>query len=87
MITIYLKYLILDISGHSLVEIRVRALKSIMCKLDYSLISVSDIVQEKTLFVHLLEWFNFPEVPMQDEVLEFLLTLAKVIINMDAGAI
>ncbi|CAJ1082277.1 rotatin isoform X2 [Xyrichtys novacula] len=63
--------------GHSLVEIRVRALKSIICKLDHSLISVSDIVQEKMLFVHLLEWFNFPEVPMQEEVLELLSTLSK----------
>ncbi|XP_039982476.1 rotatin isoform X2 [Xiphias gladius] len=63
--------------GHSLVEIRVRALKNIICKLDHSLISVSDIVQEKMLFVYLLEWFNFPEVPMQAEVLELLTTLSK----------
>ncbi|XP_074478622.1 rotatin isoform X2 [Sebastes fasciatus] len=63
--------------GHSLVEIRVRALKSIICKLDHSLISVSDIVQEKMLFVFLLEWFNFPEVPMQEEVLQLLSTLSK----------
>ncbi|KAM6900677.1 rotatin [Xenentodon cancila] len=63
--------------GHSLVEIRVRALKSILCKLDHSLISVTDIVQEKMLFVYLLEWFNFPEVPMQEEVLGLLLTLSK----------
>ncbi|XP_059183330.1 rotatin [Centropristis striata] len=63
--------------GHSLVEIRVRALKSIICKLDHSLISVSDIVQEKMLFVYLLEWFNFPEVPLQEEVLELLSTLSK----------
>ncbi|XP_033988316.1 LOW QUALITY PROTEIN: rotatin [Trematomus bernacchii] len=63
--------------GHSLVEIRVRALKNILCKLDHSLISVSDIVQEKMLFVLLLEWFNFPEVPMQEEVLELLSTLSK----------
>ncbi|XP_032359217.1 rotatin isoform X2 [Etheostoma spectabile] len=63
--------------GHSLMEIRVRALKSIICKLDHSLISVSDIVQEKMLFVYLLEWFNFPEVPMQEEVLELLSTLSK----------
>lgn len=69
---------IMYISGHSLVEIRVRALKSLMCKLDYSLISISDIVQEKMLFVHLLEWFNFPEVPMQEEVLVLLSTLVKV---------
>ncbi|XP_022063068.2 rotatin isoform X3 [Acanthochromis polyacanthus] len=63
--------------GHSLVEIRVRALKSILSKLRHSLISVHDIVQEKMLFVHLLEWFNFPEVPMKEEVLELLLTLSK----------
>ncbi|KAF0028152.1 hypothetical protein F2P81_019239 [Scophthalmus maximus] len=65
------------LAGHSLVEIRVRALKSIVCKLDHSLISVSDIVQEKMLFVYLLEWFNFPEVPMQEEALELLTTLSK----------
>ncbi|XP_076014272.1 rotatin [Genypterus blacodes] len=64
-------------TGHSLVEIRVRALKSIMCKLDHSLIAVSDLVQERMLFVFLLEWFNFPEVPMQEEVLELLSTLSK----------
>uniref|UniRef100_A0AAX7TFN2 Rotatin N-terminal domain-containing protein n=1 Tax=Astatotilapia calliptera TaxID=8154 RepID=A0AAX7TFN2_ASTCA len=63
--------------GHSLVEIRARALKSILCKLDLSLISVHDIVQEKMLFVYLLEWFNFPEVPMKEEALELLLTLSK----------
>ncbi|MED6270448.1 hypothetical protein CHARACLAT_010476 [Characodon lateralis] len=63
--------------GHSLVEIRVRALKSILSKLDHSLITITDIVQEKMLFVYLLEWFNFPEVPMKEEVLGLLLTLAK----------
>ncbi|XP_026218879.1 rotatin isoform X2 [Anabas testudineus] len=63
--------------GHSLVEIRVRALKSLISKLDHSLISVSDIVQEKMLLVYLLEWFNFPEVPMQEEVLELISTLSK----------
>ncbi|XP_071026848.1 rotatin-like [Oncorhynchus clarkii lewisi] len=63
--------------GHSLAEIRVRALKSIICKLDHSLLSVSDLVQEKMLFVYLLEWFNFPEVPMQEEVLQLISTLSK----------
>ncbi|KAJ8413437.1 hypothetical protein AAFF_G00094330 [Aldrovandia affinis] len=64
-------------TGHRLVEIRVRALKNITCKLDHGLVSVPDLVQEKMLFVRLLEWFNFPEVPMQGEVLELLSTLAK----------
>lgn len=49
-----------------------------MCKLEHSLISIPDIVQEKMLFVYLLEWFNFPEVPMQEEVLDLLLTLSQV---------
>uniref|UniRef100_A0A8C4Z3H2 Rotatin N-terminal domain-containing protein n=1 Tax=Gadus morhua TaxID=8049 RepID=A0A8C4Z3H2_GADMO len=63
--------------GHSLKEIRVRAMKSILSKLEHSLLSLSDLVQERMLFVVLLEWFNFPEVPMQDEVLELLSTLSK----------
>ncbi|CAN9506126.1 unnamed protein product [Ophioblennius macclurei] len=63
--------------SHSLLEIRVRALKNILSKLDHSLISVHDIVQEKMLFVHLLEWFNFPQVPMKEEALELLFTLSK----------
>uniref|UniRef100_A0A3Q4AK34 Rotatin N-terminal domain-containing protein n=1 Tax=Mola mola TaxID=94237 RepID=A0A3Q4AK34_MOLML len=58
-------------------DIRVRALKSIISKLDHSLISVSDIVQERMLFIYLLEWFNFPEVPMQEQVLELVSTLSK----------
>ncbi|KAJ8279722.1 hypothetical protein COCON_G00067880 [Conger conger] len=64
-------------TGHRLMEIRVRALKNIKCKLDHGLLSIPDLVQEKMLFVCLLEWFNFPEVPMQREVLELLDTLAK----------
>ncbi|KAI7792817.1 putative rotatin, partial [Triplophysa rosa] len=63
--------------GHSLAEIRVRALKNIRSKLDHGLISTPDLVQERMLFVYLLEWFNFPEVPMQEEVLELICTLSK----------
>ncbi|XP_076868967.1 rotatin isoform X2 [Brachyhypopomus gauderio] len=58
--------------GHSLVEIRVRALRNISSKLEHGLVSPSDLVQERALHVNLLEWFNFPEVPMQEEVLELL---------------
>lgn len=59
-------------------EIRVRALKNIRSKLDHDLITVPDLVQEKMLFVFLLEWFNFPEVPMQEKVLELISMLSKV---------
>uniref|UniRef100_A0A673N809 Rotatin-like n=1 Tax=Sinocyclocheilus rhinocerous TaxID=307959 RepID=A0A673N809_9TELE len=62
---------------HSLVEIRVRALKNIISKLDHGLITIPDLVQERMLCVFLLEWFNFPEVPVQEEVLELISMLSK----------
>uniref|UniRef100_A0A672T4D7 Rotatin n=1 Tax=Sinocyclocheilus grahami TaxID=75366 RepID=A0A672T4D7_SINGR len=46
-------------------------------KLDHGLIAIPDLVQERMLFVFLLEWFNFPEVPIQEEVLELIGTLSK----------
>ncbi|XP_030068547.1 rotatin [Microcaecilia unicolor] len=63
--------------GHQLVEIRERTLKNILCKLEHNLISDADLAQEKLIFVHLLEWFNFPMVPMKEEVLNLLNTLVK----------
>ncbi|XP_053570848.1 rotatin [Bombina bombina] len=63
--------------GHQLVEIRERALKNILCKLDHNLVSFVDLVQEKSFFIYLLEWFNFPSVPMKDEVLHLLNRLTK----------
>ncbi|XP_068094452.1 rotatin [Hyperolius riggenbachi] len=63
--------------GHQLVEIRERALKNILCKLEHNLISVVDLIQEKSLFVHLLEWFNFPAVTMKEEVLLLIQKLVK----------
>uniref|UniRef100_A0A671N0J3 Rotatin N-terminal domain-containing protein n=1 Tax=Sinocyclocheilus anshuiensis TaxID=1608454 RepID=A0A671N0J3_9TELE len=46
-------------------------------KLDHGLITIPDLVQEKMLCVFLLEWFNFPEVPVQEEVLELISMLSK----------
>ncbi|XP_060717775.1 rotatin isoform X2 [Tachysurus vachellii] len=62
--------------AHSLVEIRVRSMRNIVSKLQLSLISPADIVQERQLFINLLHWFNFPEVPLQEEVLQLINTLA-----------
>uniref|UniRef100_A0A8C3SPF1 Rotatin n=1 Tax=Chelydra serpentina TaxID=8475 RepID=A0A8C3SPF1_CHESE len=64
-------------AGHQLAEIRERALKNILCKLDHNLISYADLVQEKLLFLHLLEWFNFPIVPMKEEILNLVNNLVK----------
>ncbi|KAK3541625.1 hypothetical protein QTP86_033055, partial [Hemibagrus guttatus] len=64
------------IRSHSLVEIRVRSLRNIVSKLQLSLVSPADLVQERQLFINLLHWFNFPEVPLQEEVLQLINTLA-----------
>ncbi|KAM6283410.1 rotatin isoform 2-T2 [Porphyrio hochstetteri] len=63
--------------GHELAEIRERSLKTLLLKLDHNLISYVDLVHEKVLFFNLLEWFNFPVVPMKEEVLNFLNNLIK----------
>uniref|UniRef100_A0A6J0TVC1 Rotatin n=1 Tax=Pogona vitticeps TaxID=103695 RepID=A0A6J0TVC1_9SAUR len=62
---------------HQLAEIRERALKNILCKLEHNLITYVDLVQEKLLFLNLLEWFNFPVVPMKEEVLSLVSNLVK----------
>uniref|UniRef100_A0A8C0EDK3 Rotatin n=1 Tax=Bubo bubo TaxID=30461 RepID=A0A8C0EDK3_BUBBB len=46
-------------------------------KLDHNLISYADLVHEKVLFCNLLEWFNFPVVPIKEEVLNFVNSLIK----------
>uniref|UniRef100_A0A663LSZ0 Rotatin n=1 Tax=Athene cunicularia TaxID=194338 RepID=A0A663LSZ0_ATHCN len=58
-------------------EIRERSLKTILFKLDHNLISYADLVHEKVLFSNLLEWFNFPVVPIKEEVLNFVNSLIK----------
>uniref|UniRef100_A0A8C0WXA4 Rotatin n=1 Tax=Castor canadensis TaxID=51338 RepID=A0A8C0WXA4_CASCN len=63
--------------GHQLAEIRERALRSILCKVEHGLICYADLIQERLLFLHLLEWFTFPSVPMKEEVLNLLSRLAK----------
>uniref|UniRef100_A0A8C8B710 Rotatin n=1 Tax=Otus sunia TaxID=257818 RepID=A0A8C8B710_9STRI len=62
---------------HELAEIRERSLKTILFKLDHNLISYADLVHEKVLFRNLLEWFNFPVVPIKEEVLNFVNSLIK----------
>ncbi|KAF2975569.1 hypothetical protein EK904_012356 [Melospiza melodia maxima] len=65
------------VAGHELTEIRERSLKAILFKLDHNLISYADLVHEKALFRNLLEWFNFPVVPIKEEVLNFVNSLIK----------
>ena len=53
-------------------EIRTRSLECILSKLEHGLLTEGDLVQERQLFIKLLEWFNFEASPMQDKVLELL---------------
>ncbi|XP_059562335.1 rotatin isoform X1 [Myotis daubentonii] len=63
--------------GHQLAEIRERALRTVLCKVELNLIGAADLAQDRLLFVHLLQWFNFPSVPMKAEVLSLLNRLVK----------
>ncbi|KAK1337526.1 hypothetical protein QTO34_002157 [Cnephaeus nilssonii] len=63
--------------GHQLAEIRERALRTVLCKVELNLIGAADLAQDRLLFVHLLQWFNFPSVPMKAEVLSLLNKLVK----------
>uniref|UniRef100_A0A670ZPV2 Rotatin n=1 Tax=Pseudonaja textilis TaxID=8673 RepID=A0A670ZPV2_PSETE len=65
------------IAGLRMERYRERALKNILSKLNHNLITYDDLVQEKLLFVSLLEWFNFPVVPMKEEVLNLVTNLLK----------
>ncbi|CAG5115958.1 unnamed protein product, partial [Candidula unifasciata] len=63
--------------GHSLEEIRVRALENILSKLEHSLICDADIIHEKQLYIRLLEWFNYPECSHKADVLALIFRLAQ----------
>ncbi|KAK3610373.1 hypothetical protein CHS0354_008649 [Potamilus streckersoni] len=63
--------------GHHLEEIRVRALENIVSKLDHKLICDADLVQERHLFIRLLEWFNFPHTVRHHDVLSLLHRLSQ----------
>ncbi|XP_052274853.1 rotatin-like isoform X2 [Dreissena polymorpha] len=63
--------------GHHLDEIRVRALENILSKLEHKLICDSDLVQERHLFIRLLEWFNFPKSSRHSDVLNLFLRLSQ----------
>ena len=55
-----------------------RALESILSKLEHKLICDSDLVQERHLFIRLLEWFNFPRSTRHADILNLLLRLSEV---------
>ena len=72
------KYYLLTLTGHSLEEIRIRALENVLSKLEHQLICDADLIQEKSLYIRLLEWFNFNDCTRKADVLSLLNRLVQV---------
>ena len=53
-------------------------MRSVLFKLSSGLLSPSELVHERQFLVHLLEWFNFEEWPLEGQVLGLLAQLAEV---------
>lgn len=65
--------------GHSLEEIRIRALDNILSKLRNGIICIEDLIHHRELFVNLLQWFNHENPAKIGQVLKLLEALSKVI--------
>lgn len=63
--------------GHPLAEIRARALRSLLCKLERGLVRGAELALERPLCLRLLQWFAFPSVPLREEALSLLSRLLK----------
>ncbi|XP_021941770.1 rotatin isoform X2 [Zootermopsis nevadensis] len=63
--------------GHSLEEIRLRALNSVVSKLEYGFVSEKELIAQKSLVEKLLNWFNFETCPEAEKVLNLILRLIK----------
>lgn len=63
--------------GHGSESVRSEALKSIQFKLRHGMCSAWQVGEHASVFSHLLEWFNRPSPPLQDEALDLLSVLAR----------
>jgi hypothetical protein len=65
-------------SGHELEEIRLRALCTLISKLENGLISEEEIIEKDNLFHNLVKWFKYKNIPAKEDVLKLILRLVKV---------
>jgi hypothetical protein len=63
--------------AHEVLEIRERALDSLLFKLQHGILSLADIVHDYELIRSLFEWFNFAEVHRHDDVLSLLVRISE----------
>ena len=64
--------------GHELEEIRMRALTSLISKLDANILKEADLAENKQLFIKLFELFNFPKFCQHEKVLNLIRKLLNV---------
>lgn len=64
--------------GHTLEEIRLRSLQSILSKLELGLLHESELLHQDDIFSKLVKWFAFDTVPEQSKVLQLILRLIRV---------
>lgn len=67
---------VFPIVGHSLQEIRCRALENIISKLHYDIVPIEELLYFKDLYPNLLEFLNKHQ--EEEKVLNLLLDLSKV---------
>lgn len=68
---------------HPLEEVRIRALKNILFKLENGFIFIEDLLHEAKLITNLLQWFTFrPVSPLRKENLTLLEKLSQVILSL-----
>ncbi|XP_073983394.1 rotatin-like isoform X2 [Rhodnius prolixus] len=63
--------------GHELEEIRVRALESIISKLNLGVLNTEILIDHPDLYFNLINWFNQCTVPCRASVLNLILRLCK----------
>lgn len=77
MLHIYLTNIIF-LSGHTIDEIRIRALDTIISKYNLGFGCDCDAVK-KEIILRLFNWFSFETAPQVEKVLDLLLQLVKVL--------
>lgn len=71
-------YFDISFSGHTIDEIRLRALDNIISKYDLGFACDCDAVK-KEIIQRLFNWFSFETAPQSEKVLNLLLRLLKVV--------
>jgi len=76
-ILLFSRYFHISFAGHTIEEIRLRALDNIISKYDLGFVCDCDAVKRE-IIQKLFNWFSFETAPQAEKVLNLLLWLLKV---------